>query len=165
MAPKKLLTVSSTPAVNLSDRLNSLAQMLSKKQAADAETFVVTTKVQDIKDVDDEFTREEIFARQAKLAVDEVFPRLKELGIPTEVPENFKRGDKMKDDKHMAKIRDTLRAKKDTIEKSQRMRKLRELKKMGKKIQTEVLRKRAKEKKDFLEKVKKRPVSELFDDK
>jgi len=155
------------PAINLADELKVATEILSKQRTVNKGEFeyatVTTTKNVDVKDVDDEFTREVQFSEQAKQAAVNVITRLKELGIPTEIPPNYK-GELVKDEKQMAKIRDTLKSKKDSIERSEKAKKLRELKKIGKKIQDEVLRKRSKEKKEFLDKVKKRPVSELFDD-
>lgn len=155
------------PAINLVDELKVATELLSKQRTSDnAEleyALVTTTIATGVKNVDDEFVREYQFGEQAKQAAFTVIPKLKELGIPTEIPKTYK-GDMVKDEKQMARIRDTLKSKKDSIEKSEKMKKLRELKKIGKKIQDEVLRKRSKDKKDFLEKVKKKPVSELFDD-
>lgn len=164
--PKRLMRAAD-PAINLVDDIKVATELLVKQRVRDnAEleyAFVTTTSCGEIKDVNDEFIREFQFSEQAKQAAIDVLPRLHELGIPTEIPKTFK-GEMVKDEKQMAKIRDTLKSKKDSIEKSEKMKKLRELKKMGKKIQEEVLRKRNKEKKEFLEKVKKKPVSELFDD-
>lgn len=125
--------------------------------------LITTTKVEKIKDVNDEIVRENLFIEQARQAACEVLPRLKDLGIPTEIPETYK-GQMVKDEQHMSKIIERLSSKKDAIEKSEKLKKLRELKKMGKKIQEEVLRKRSKEKKEFLEKVKKKQVKDLFED-
>lgn len=155
------------PAIDLAEDLDAIEALLRKQRTKvnpDLEyAFVTTTKMSEINDINDEFSREAVFVAQAKKAAEDMLPKLKQLGIPTEVPVTYK-GERVKDDKHMAKIRDTLRAKKDTVEKAERVKKLRDLKKMGKKIQQEVLKKRSKEKKDFLDKVKKRPVSELFED-
>lgn len=164
--PKRLLRAHE-PAINLIDELKVATELLNKHRTtvnADHEyALVTTTKSNEVKDVNDEFTREYQFADQAKRAAIDVIPKLKELGIPTETPKTYK-GEMVKDEKQMAKIKDNLKSKKDAIEKSEKMKKLRELKKMGKKIQEEVLRKRSKDKKEFLEKVKKKPASELFDD-
>lgn len=164
--PKRLIRAH-TPAINLVDNLKAATELLCKqrtKENAELEyAFITTTKVENIKDVNDEFVRETLFQQQAKQAVEDVLPRIKELGIPTEVPEAYK-GERIKDEKQMARVRDNLKSKKDSIEKSEKMKKLRELKKMGKKIQEEVLKKRSKEKREFLEKVKTKPVQELFDD-
>uniref|UniRef100_A0A6G1SBT7 Putative rRNA-processing protein EBP2 n=1 Tax=Aceria tosichella TaxID=561515 RepID=A0A6G1SBT7_9ACAR len=164
--PKKL-TVQHTPAINLVDEIKASTELLiqqRRKENHELEYALITTvESADIKDINDEFTREYLFTEQAKVAAAAAIKRMQELGIPTEIPKTYK-GEMVKDEKQMAKIRDNLKSKKDVIEKSEKMKKLRELKKMGKKIQEEVLRKRNKEKKEFLEQVKKKPVSELFDD-
>lgn len=166
--PKRLVKAN-IPAVDLVDELIAATEILSKQRAndqADVEyAFVVSTPFarKQIKDINDEFTREFKFQDQAKDAIEQVLPKLKELGIPTEIPKTYI-GDFIKTQRQMDKIRDNLKFKKDSNEKSEKMKKLRELKKVGKKIQEEVLRKRSKDKKDFLEKVKKKPVAELFDD-
>lgn len=163
--PKRLMKAH-TPAINEVDQIKVATELLAKQRRSDKAEFeyalVTTVKSIDVKDVNDEFVRELEFIEQAKQAAINVLPRLKELGIPTDVPLTYK-GEMVKDEKQMAKIRDNLKNKKDGLDKSEKMKKLRELKKVGKKIQQEVLRKRQKDKKEFLEKVKKKPVSELFD--
>lgn len=164
--PKRLIRAP-VPAVNLVDELKVATEMLTQqrtKENAELEyATVTTTAVDDTRDVNDEFLREHNISEQARQAAIEVLPRLEALGIPTEMPSTYK-GEMMKDEKQMARIRDSLKSKKEGLDKSEKMKKLRELKKMGKKIQEEVLRKRSKDKKEFLEKVKKKPVSDLFDD-
>merc|ERR1711994_906813 len=60
-----------------------------------------------------------------------------------------------KTDDHMNKIRAKLVSKQATEERLEKVRKLRELKKFGKKVQQEVNVKRAKEKREMLDQVKK----------
>lgn len=55
----------------------------------------------------------------------------------------------------MKKVREHLIAKQETLEKSAKAKKLREMKKMGKQIQQQVLKKRQEEKKEILNKVNK----------
>lgn len=160
-------TKAHTPAINLTDEIKVVTELLAKQRSTENDKFeyalITTTKSVDIKNVDDEFVREKRFVEQAQQAASQAIANCKELGIPTEIPPTYK-GELVKNEKQMAKVRDHLKDKKDSMEKSEKMKKLRELKKMGKKIQEEVLRKRNKDKKEFLEKVKKKPVSELFDD-
>jgi hypothetical protein len=164
--PRRLM-VAHTPSINLVDEIKASTELLRKqrkKENADLEYALVTSvESAEIKDINDEFTREYLISEQAKVAAATAIKRMRELGVPTEIPKTYK-GEMCKDEKQMARIRENLKSKKDAIEKSEKMKKLRELKKMGKKIQEEVLRKRNKEKKEFLEQVKKKPVSELFDD-
>lgn len=164
--PKRLQRAH-VPAINLVDEIKLATEMLKKQRTTDnvelEYALVTTTKSTDLRDVNDEFVREYQFSEQAKQAALKVIPKAEELGIPTVIPKTYK-GEMIKDERQMAKIRDSLKNKKDSIEQSEKMKKLRELKKMGKKIQQEVLRKRSKDKKEFLEKVKRKPASELFDD-
>lgn len=163
--PKRLKRAAA-PAINMVDELKVATEILFKQRTSvkpELEyALVTTTNTNEINDVNDEFAREVLFSEQAKMAANHLIPKLKELGIPTDIPKAFK-GEMVKSEQQMAKVRDTLKSRKDSNEKSEKMKKLRELKKMGKKIQEEVLRKRSKDKKEFLEKVKKRPVAELFD--
>merc|ERR1711874_659662 len=61
----------------------------------------------------------------------------------------------VKTDDHMQKIRQKLVTKQMGIERSEKVRKLRDLKKFGKKVQVEVQQKRHKEKREMMEEVKK----------
>lgn len=162
----KKLIKSKKPAVDLINEIKAATRKLAEKRATEnAEpeyAFITTTKVEKNDDVFDEFTRENNFLQQASQAATDVIPKIRELGIPTDIPNTYK-GEMMKDERQMGRIRENLKSKKESIEKSKKMKKLRELKKIGKKIQEEVLRKRSKEKKEFLEKVKTKPVSELFE--
>lgn len=164
--PKRLMKAH-VPAVNLAEEIKASTEMLKKQRTtlnSELEyATITTTKNFDIKNVDDEFTREYQFSEQAKQGAIQAIGKFKELGIPTEIPKTYK-GEMVKDDKQMARIRENLKTKKDAIEKTEKMKKLRELKKIGKKIQDEVLKKRSKDKREFLNKVKTKPVSELFDD-
>jgi len=164
--PKRLIA-SSTPAINLPDEIKSVTEQLAKQRSKtnpeQEYALVATVKGISVKDINDEFTREYLIVEQAKEAAGKAISRLNDLGIPTDIPKSYK-GVMVKDDDQMAKIRENLKTKKDAIEKAEKMKKLRELKKIGKKIQEEVLKKRSKEKKEFLERVKTKPVSELFED-
>lgn len=164
--PKKLI-ISKKPAIDLKDEIKLATKKLMDMRATeDAEVeyaFITTTTVEKSDDVFDDFTRENNFMQQASQAATDVIPKIRELGIPTDIPSTYK-GEMMKDEKQMGRIRENLKSKKESIEKSKKVKKLRELKKIGKKIQEEVLRKRSKEKKEFLQKVKTKPVSELFEE-
>ena len=84
--------------------------------------------------------------KQAQSAVTIALPRLKGFGILTKRPEDYF-AEMSKTDNHMKKVRATLLSKHAEIEKRDKIRKLRELKKMGKSIQIENEQKKAKEKK------------------
>jgi rRNA-processing protein EBP2 len=104
--------------------------------------------------IQDDFKREMAFYKQALAAVQVALPRLHDMQIVTERPDDYF-AEMVKSDQHMKKVRETLLSKQKALERSEKARKLREIKKFGKKVQHEVLQKRQKEKKEALEAVKK----------
>ncbi len=104
--------------------------------------------------VHNDFKREMLFYRQAQAAVFEGLARLKSMGVATKRPDDYF-AQMAKTDEHMQKIRQKLVTKQVTEERLEKVRKLRELKKYGKKVQAEVQLKRQKEKKEMLDQVKK----------
>ncbi|KAA0718886.1 putative rRNA-processing protein EBP2 [Triplophysa tibetana] len=104
--------------------------------------------------VDDDFQREMYFYRQAQATVLEALPKLHKFKIFTKRPEDYF-AEMAKSDQQMQKIRKNLLIKQTSMEKSERAKKLREQRKFGKKVQTEVLQKRQKEKKAMMTAVKK----------
>lgn len=101
------------------------------------------------KDIQDDFRREMMFYCQAQTAAKEGLNKLRELKIPTERPEDYF-AEMVKSDMHMQKIRSKLMDRKSNMEKSEKAKKQRELKKIGKKVQHEVLQKRQQDKKKML---------------
>jgi len=104
--------------------------------------------------VHNDFKREMMFYRQAQAAVLEAIPRLHSMNIKTKRPEDYF-AQMAKTDEHMNKIRTKLLSKEQGQERAEKMSKLRELKKYGKKVQVEVQQKRLKEKKDMMDEMKK----------
>ena len=76
------------------------------------------------------------------------------MGVPTKRPQDYY-AQMAKTDDHMQKIREKLVSKQLADERLEKVKKLREMKKFGKKVQIEVQQKRQKEKKDMLDQVKK----------
>ncbi|CAN0552646.1 unnamed protein product, partial [Ectocarpus sp. 8 AP-2014] len=105
-------------------------------------------------DVHNDFKREMMFYRQAQAAVLEAIPRLHSMNIRTKRPVDYF-AQMAKTDEHMNKIRTKLLSKEQGQERAEKMSKLRELKKYGKKVQVEVQQKRLKEKKDMMDEMKK----------
>ncbi|KXJ26681.1 probable rRNA-processing protein EBP2 [Exaiptasia diaphana] len=105
-------------------------------------------------EVHDDFKREMRFYKQAQHAVTTAIPRLHSLGVKTNRPEDYF-AEMVKTDEHMQRVRAKLLSKQQGIERSDKMKKLREMKKFGKKVQQDVLQKRQKEKKEMIESVKK----------
>nr|CAG4651312.1 EOG090X0D84 [Simocephalus serrulatus] len=101
----------------------------------------------------DDLQRETLFYRQAQSAIIEGLARLKALGVPTRRPEDYF-AQMAKSDDHMLKVKRRVLTQQVAQEKSQQVKKLRELKKYGKKVQVEVGLQRAKEKRELLSKVK-----------
>jgi rRNA-processing protein EBP2 len=104
--------------------------------------------------VHDDFKREMKFHRQAQAAVLEGLPKLKAVRIGTRRPEDYF-AEMAKTDQHMKKVREKLLAKQIGLERSEKAKKLRELRKYGKKVQQEVLLKRQKEKREMADAIKK----------
>ncbi|CAB3987014.1 probable rRNA-processing EBP2 [Paramuricea clavata] len=105
-------------------------------------------------DIHDDFKREMKFYKQAQMAFAEALPKLKKLGVAIERPSDYF-AEMVKTDDHMQKVREKLVTKELAMEKSEKARKLRAMKKYGKKVQQEVMQKRQQEKKQMLESVKK----------
>jgi len=104
--------------------------------------------------VHNDFKREMLFYRQAQAAVLEGLPRLQSMNIRTKRPEDYF-AQMAKSDEHMNKIRAKLLSKEQGQERAEKVKKLRELKKFGKKVQQEVTLKRQKDKKEMMDEMKK----------
>lgn len=100
-----------------------------------------------------DFKREIEFQRQAQGAVIEGISRLHELKIETKRPDDYF-AEMAKTDEHMQKVRKFLIAKQEGQQKSERVRQLREQRKMSKILQKQTNEKRAAEKKKMLDEVK-----------
>jgi rRNA-processing protein EBP2 len=103
---------------------------------------------------DHDFKREMLFYRQAQSCVLEAIPKLHKLGIITKRPDDYF-AEMAKTDDHMKKVRENLIHRQTAIEASEKAKKLRELRKYGKKIQQEVMIKRQKDKREMMDKLKK----------
>ncbi|XP_015909727.1 probable rRNA-processing protein EBP2 isoform X2 [Parasteatoda tepidariorum] len=103
---------------------------------------------------DDDFQREMSFYNQALAAVSKAFKRLKKLGVPTKRPDDYF-AEMAKSDAHMLKVREKLLSKKTAVERTEKVRAMREQKKLGKKMQTEIVQQRKQEKKKMISALKK----------
>lgn len=101
-----------------------------------------------------DFQREITFHRQAQAAVVDGIKRLHSMNIPTKRPEDYF-AEMAKSDEQMQKIRMNLMAKQQGQQKSERLKQIREQRKMGKLMQRQARVKREAEKKDMLDNVKK----------
>lgn len=112
-----------------------------------------TSTVSSEKSIHDDFQREMRFYKQAQVAVNEALPKLNKLGVGTKRPEDYF-AEMVKTDDHMQRVRAKLLSKQKAMERSEKAKKQREMKKYGKKVQQEVLQKRQKEKREMMEAVK-----------
>ncbi|XP_014469875.1 PREDICTED: probable rRNA-processing protein EBP2 homolog [Dinoponera quadriceps] len=101
-----------------------------------------------------DFRRETMFHRQAQGAVMDGIARLKKLGVLTLRPDDYF-AEMAKTDEHMQKVRDNLMKKQVIIQRSEKVRQLRQQRKIGKQMQVEATLKKQAEKKKMLEEVKK----------
>lgn len=101
-----------------------------------------------------DFRRETMFHRQAQGAVMDGIARLKKLGVSTLRPDDYF-AEMAKTDQHMQKVRDNLMKKQIVTQRSERVRQLRQQRKVGKQMQVEATLKKQAEKKKMLEEVKK----------
>ncbi|XP_054721004.1 probable rRNA-processing protein EBP2 [Uloborus diversus] len=91
---------------------------------------------------------------QASVAASKALIRLKGLGIPTKRPNDYL-AEMAKSDAHMVKVREKLLSKQAAIERTDKIREIREQKKLGKKVQIEVMEQKKMEKKKMMNALKK----------
>ncbi|NXW07263.1 EBP2 protein, partial [Fregetta grallaria] len=87
----------------------------------------------DAVDPENDFQREMSFYRQAQAAVLEALPRLRKLQIPTRRPDDYF-AEMAKSDQQMQKIRQKLKTKQEAMERSEKAKQLRAMRKYGKKL-------------------------------
>ncbi|KAH8247455.1 hypothetical protein KR038_004546 [Drosophila bunnanda] len=135
-----------------------LAVQLEKHEQKRANLFKGNHKLPYIRPEEDpvlnDFKREMLFHRQAQTAVLEGIPRLHELGIKTRRPDDYF-AEMAKSDEHMQKVRANLMAKQQGQAKSERIKQIREQRKMGKMLAKQTKVQREAEKKEMLDKLKK----------
>ncbi|EDW39185.1 GL13543 [Drosophila persimilis] len=153
------------PWVERLDMVNSLAPLapelavqLEKHEQKRANVFKGNAKLPYVRPEEDpvlnDFKREMLFHRQAQSAVLEGIQRLQELGIKTRRPDDYF-AEMAKTDEHMQKVRSNLMAKQQGQAKSERIKQIREQRKMGKMLAKQTKVQREAEKKDMLDKLKK----------
>lgn len=101
-----------------------------------------------------DFQRETIFHRQAQGGVMDGIARLKKLEIPTIRPDDYF-AEMAKTDVHMQRVRENLMKKQIITQRSEKVRQLRQQRKVGKQMQIEATLKKHAEKRKLLEEVKK----------
>ncbi|XP_013100025.1 probable rRNA-processing protein EBP2 homolog [Stomoxys calcitrans] len=153
------------PWVERLDMVNDLAPLapemavaLEKHEQKRANLFKGNAKIPYVRPEEDpvlnDFKREMLFHRQAQAAVIEGIRRLHELGVKTKRPDDYF-AEMAKSDEHMQKIRANLMAKQEGQAKSERIKQIREQRKMGKILAKQTKVQREMEKKEMLDKLKK----------
>ncbi|KAF0552000.1 eukaryotic rRNA processing [Gigaspora margarita] len=118
------------------------------------ETQVITSSEPvSIKDIDNDIERELAFYKQALEGAIEGRKNVIASGVSFSRPDDYF-AEMVKSDVHMTRIRQKLVNEEQSIKASEEARRLRELKKFGKKIQVEKIQERQKKKKEELEKIK-----------
>ena len=130
---------------DLTEKYGDLTLKINRKGEVSAEDKIDTAQ--------HDFKREMLFYRQAQAAILDGIPKLHKFGIRTKRPDDYF-AQMLKTDDHMKRVQEHLNSKREALEKSEQAKKMREMKKMGKKIQQEVLANRQKEKKQLIDKVK-----------
>lgn len=135
-----------------------LAVQIEKHEQKRASLFAGNAKIKAFRPEEDpvlnDFKREMTFHRQAQAAVTEGIRRLHELNVPTKRPDDYF-AEMAKTDEQMQKIRANLMAKQEGQAKSERIKQIREQRKMGKLIQRQSRVQRDTEKREMLDKLKK----------
>lgn len=134
------------------------AIQMQKYEQKRANLFAGNAKIKSFTPEEDpvlnDFRREMTFHRQAQAAVLEGIKRLHALNIPTKRPDDYF-AEMAKTDEHMQKIRSNLAAKQQGQAKSERLKQIREQRKMGKLIQRQARVQKEAEKRDMLNNLKK----------
>lgn len=139
---------------------------MEKYQQKRANLFAGNAKIKSFAPNEDpvlnDFQREMTFHRQAQAAVIDGMQRLHALKIPTKRPDDYF-AEMAKSDEHMQKIRSNLMAKQEGQAKSERIKQIRDQRKMGKIIQRQARVQRESEKRDMLDNLKKYRKKQLKD--
>ena len=138
----------------LKERLESIQKKLPWIETLDV-TVDLKVSEEDLKaTISDNLKQEMLFYRQSQVGAQQSIARLKSLNIVTVRPEDYF-AEMVKSDEHMKRIKEKLVSKQLVMERTEKVSKIRKMKKLGKKVQQEVLKKRADDKKQMLDSVKK----------
>lgn len=139
---------------------------MEKYQQKRANLFAGNAKIKSFAPDEDpilnDFQREMTFHRQAQAAVIEGIQRLHAMKIPTKRPDDYF-AEMAKSDEHMQKVRANLMAKQEGQAKSERIKQIRDQRKMGKIIQRQARVQREGEKREMLNNLKKYRKKQLKD--
>lgn len=101
---------------------------------------------------DDDPKREEVFLQQALQSCARAVSLLEKAKVPWRRPPDFY-AEMYKSDVHMEKVRDSIMRSKTEVEERSHRRQMKEQKKFGKEVQAEVMRERARYKREMMDKV------------
>lgn len=101
---------------------------------------------------DDDPKREEVFVQHTLLSVVKGLQMLESAGVPWRRPKDYY-AEMFKDDVQMNKIRESIGKSKQQVEERAHRRAMKDQKKFGKEVQAEVLRQRAKHKRDLSDRI------------
>lgn len=166
VVPHSKLTINNTAA--LKESLVRIRLPWEKHSFVEHQSIVSAENTDaGIKDIYDDTERELAFYKQGLDAVKQGRSTLLKLKVPFSRPLDYF-AEMVKSDEHMDKLKNKLLKEAADKKASEEAKKQRKLKKFGKQVQHETLQKRAKEKRDTLEKIKslkkKRGAHELEDD-
>lgn len=134
------------------------AIQMQKYEQKRANLFAGNAKIKSFTSEEDpvlnDFRREMTFHRQAQAAVLDGIKRLHALNIPTKRPDDYF-AEMAKTDEHMQKVRSNLAAKQQGQAKSERLKQIREQRKMGKLIQRQARVQKEADKREMLNNLKK----------
>lgn len=153
------------PWIERLDIINELAPLapeqalqMKKYEAKRTNLFAGNAKIKSFTSEEDpvlnDFRREMTFHRQAQAAVVEGIKRLHALNIPTKRPDDYF-AEMAKTDDHMQKVRSNLAAKQQGQAKSERLKQIRDQRKMGKMVQRQARVQKEAEKREMLDNLKK----------
>lgn len=135
-----------------------LSIQFEKHEQKRASQFAGNAKIKaftpDADPVLNDFRREMEFYRQGQATVAEGIARLHSLGLATKRPDDYF-AEMAKSDEHMQKVRQNLMAKQEGQAKSERIKQIREQRKMGKQVQRQARVQREGEKREMLDQLKK----------
>lgn len=122
------------------------------------ETMAITSETvsfdpQDPTAINDDLKRELVFYNQAMSAVQAARPKILAAGVKFSRPDDYF-AEMVKDDEHMVKVRQKLIQEQQAIKNSEEAKRMRELKKFGKKVQQQKLLEKQQQKNQELDKIK-----------
>lgn len=138
----------------LRERLETIKKQLPWIESLDitVDLKVPTEEMKEI--ISNNYKQEMLFYKQSQAGSMQSIARLKSMGVPTQRPEDYF-AEMVKADEHMRRVKEKLVSKQLTLERTEKVSKMRKMKRLGKKVQQEVLKKRSEEKKKLLDNVKK----------